>query len=242
MKIACIGDSLTYGFGLSRRDAWPSILGEFGLEGVNLGINGDTTYGMLARLSQNLISDRFTHCVIMGGTNDIWFGLDEQQILANLYTMAKHTHHYQLSAAFITPPPFFVSKGILDKKDPWYLWPPQGGFASCQERIKSLCHQLLTLGKVSGIPVFDLHHLFFQDQKRELHHNQCQNHNQDYDPGQDQGRDEEGGALNGGISKEFYLPDGLHFSPLGHRAAASFVAKMIGTVDWEHLLPKKRPW
>lgn len=56
MKIVCLGDSLTYGFGVSRSNSWTNIVNEeTRLEIVNKGINGDTTSGMLARFNEDVV-------------------------------------------------------------------------------------------------------------------------------------------------------------------------------------------
>ena len=51
MKIMCMGDSITYGNGLTDlSDRWSDIVAaRTGHTLVNLGIGGDTTGGMLAR-------------------------------------------------------------------------------------------------------------------------------------------------------------------------------------------------
>ena len=50
MRVYCLGDSTTYGFGVSRREAWPALVGAAtGHEMINGGVNGDATSGTLAR-------------------------------------------------------------------------------------------------------------------------------------------------------------------------------------------------
>ena len=50
-KLICLGDSLTFGAGVTRRDCWTSLVQrECGWTVVNRGISGDTTGGMLVRL------------------------------------------------------------------------------------------------------------------------------------------------------------------------------------------------
>ena len=56
ITIVALGDSLTAGFGLSRNQAWPALVGEkmraagYDFEIVNAGSSGDTTAGGLRRL------------------------------------------------------------------------------------------------------------------------------------------------------------------------------------------------
>src|SRR2546423_6436098 len=57
ITIVALGDSLTAGYGLSRKHAWPALIGEkmreagYEFEIVNAGSSGDTTTGGLRRLS-----------------------------------------------------------------------------------------------------------------------------------------------------------------------------------------------
>ncbi len=71
-KIVCLGDSLTYGFGVKHNDTWIALAtGRLGCEIVNAGINGDTTGGMLARLRGDVFDAGADVVVITGGANDI---------------------------------------------------------------------------------------------------------------------------------------------------------------------------
>ena len=50
MKLICIGDSLTFGYGVRPSQRWTRLCAqETGWEIVNEGISGDTTGGMLVR-------------------------------------------------------------------------------------------------------------------------------------------------------------------------------------------------
>ena len=55
ITIVALGDSLTSGYGLSRKLAWPALVAEkmrnagYELEAVNAGSSGDTTAGGLSR-------------------------------------------------------------------------------------------------------------------------------------------------------------------------------------------------
>lgn len=71
MKLVCMGDSLTYGYAIFRKDCWVELLkNELNIEIINTGINGDTTFGMLSRSYEDIVQNNPTHVIIMGGTND----------------------------------------------------------------------------------------------------------------------------------------------------------------------------
>ena len=97
MKLFCLGDSLTFGFGVSRSARWTTLLEQkSGWQVVNLGVNGDTTGGMLTRLEPQVLSQindnagRLSSCVLlMGGSNDIFFSGTDAQARANMAAMCQ---------------------------------------------------------------------------------------------------------------------------------------------------------
>ena len=88
MKIVCIGDSLTSGFGVFKDERWTDILiKNFNLNIINKGINGDTTAGMLCRFFDDVISLKPSHVIIMGGCNDLLSNRSIKNIEINLEEM-----------------------------------------------------------------------------------------------------------------------------------------------------------
>jgi acyl-CoA thioesterase-1 len=81
-RIVCLGDSLTAGYGLEPREAWPALLqarlrtAGYDYEIVNAGVSGDTTAGGLRRLEWSLDGD-VRILVVALGAND---GLRGQSI------------------------------------------------------------------------------------------------------------------------------------------------------------------
>jgi lysophospholipase L1-like esterase len=80
VKIAMLGDSITFG------GAWRELLGENSL--VNFGICGDTTEGMLYRISE-VCARNPEICFVMGGINDIFCGISGEVIVANIQNTAE---------------------------------------------------------------------------------------------------------------------------------------------------------
>ncbi|MHC1720863.1 MAG: GDSL-type esterase/lipase family protein [Clostridiaceae bacterium] len=88
MKIICIGDSLTTGYGVFRRERWTDILiNEYGYDIENKGINGDTSAGMLERFYEDAVAASPTHVLIMGGCNDLMSGRKLKNIESNIEKM-----------------------------------------------------------------------------------------------------------------------------------------------------------
>ena len=91
--IICLGDSLTYGYGVRRAQCWTELAAEMsGWNVVNRGICGDTTGGMLVRLREILreeIGERDERCfLLMGGCNDIFFSGSSTGARENMAAMA----------------------------------------------------------------------------------------------------------------------------------------------------------
>ena len=94
-KIVCMGDSLTEGYGIPKNTRWTSLLEkDYEIDVVNAGISGDTTTGMLSRCERLLIEYNPSHLLILGGTNDLWFGLKDEFILSNI--------HNRISQGFVS--------------------------------------------------------------------------------------------------------------------------------------------
>ena len=99
MKIVCLGDSLTYGYGVPRKDCWVSLAAQAtGHTLVNKGVSGDTTGGMLARFARDVLAQRPRRVLLMGGVNDLLFGGSDAPARANLAALA-----HQAAAAGVRP-------------------------------------------------------------------------------------------------------------------------------------------
>jgi lysophospholipase L1-like esterase len=90
MKIVCLGDSLTYGYGVRRSAVWPRLAAKLsGVSILNRGVNGITTAGMLGSFQRDVIAEGAEAVLLMGGANDILFDLDAAGAETNLGRMAQ---------------------------------------------------------------------------------------------------------------------------------------------------------
>ena len=88
MKIVCIGDSLTYGYGVRRAHVWTRLIEDkYGVEVLNKGINGDSTGGMLSRFHRDVVDNKPSYVFIMGGANDMIMEVPLSVIRSNISTM-----------------------------------------------------------------------------------------------------------------------------------------------------------
>jgi acyl-CoA thioesterase I len=91
ITIVALGDSLTAGYGLSRKQAWPALVAEkmreagYEFEVVNAGSSGDTTSGGLRRLPALLRAHKKIDIFILElGINDAFRGVPIEQVRSNL--------------------------------------------------------------------------------------------------------------------------------------------------------------
>lgn len=97
MRIAALGDSITYGYGVCRKDVWTALLQEkMGHEVMNFGISGDTTAGMLARFNAHVLPEKPQVLILIGGSNDLLMGLDPVHASANLKTIIYEALHARM--------------------------------------------------------------------------------------------------------------------------------------------------
>jgi acyl-CoA thioesterase-1 len=107
ITILALGDSLTAGYGLSRKQAYPALLGEkmrsanYQFEIVNAGSSGDTTAGGLRRLPPLLRGRKIDVLILALGINDAFRGVSIEQMRSNLQAMIDQTRARHPSVSVI---------------------------------------------------------------------------------------------------------------------------------------------
>jgi acyl-CoA thioesterase-1 len=110
LKLVCMGDSLTFGFKMTRKNSWPQIVGEnLKIDVKNKGICGDTTAGMLSRFGREVVEEKPEYVLIMGGSNDLASQLPDAVIYSNLATMVYQAYHYRIHPIIGVPIPIIPS-------------------------------------------------------------------------------------------------------------------------------------
>ena len=106
MKLLCLGDSLTEGYDIDLSKRWTELLEQdMSIEIINCGISGDTTTGMLARCHALLLEHQPSHMLILGGTNDLYFGLKDELIIANIHAMTRQARFLGIEFLIGIPTP-----------------------------------------------------------------------------------------------------------------------------------------
>lgn len=151
--IICLGDSLTYGYGVRRAQCWTELAAEMsGWNVVNRGICGDTTGGMLVRLREILreeIGERDERCfLLMGGCNDIFFSGSSTGARENMAAMA-----HQLFAEGEMPL-IAIGPGIADGSYP-SMWSDLVDFPEAGKLIREYYEWLERFCSSFGVRMID---------------------------------------------------------------------------------------
>ncbi len=104
-KIVFLGDSITWGFPWGPEYSWVQSLKNVLPDAVliNKGVNGNTTYDMLMRFEQAVLSHGPSHVVISGCINDVLCGESFDRITWNFRKMAAIAAANGVKVIFGTP-------------------------------------------------------------------------------------------------------------------------------------------
>ncbi len=159
-KIVCLGDSLTEGADLERGVRWTTLVeNALGVEVINRGIGGDSSGGMLSRFYPDVLRLRPDIVLILGGTNDIWWDLGVNSILANIFTIACQASYHGVTPVIGLPPPIF--KKAAQRRD---FAAPMGGYDHCLAKLSELIKALKSAAADHEIPTLDFYHPFFNEE------------------------------------------------------------------------------
>lgn len=149
MRTLCLGDSLTYGYGVKPDENWVFLLNTPCSTFINKGINGDTTGGMLARFVHDAVQERPNYLFLEGGLNDLIAGLSQTVPQANYYAMIHQAFHHNMIPVVCTCLP-------LIPEEARGKWPEFTNFDLVCERYQALREWLLTFCRA-----YDLLHVDF---------------------------------------------------------------------------------
>lgn len=147
-----IGDSLTFGFGVPKKDSWAYKLSKNlpDTNVINKGINGDTTPSMLNRYYDDVISLNPSKVFLMGGTNDLLCGRSVKSIINNIEIMIKDSKDNKLILGI---PPCIK----IDMAEKLFL--PSEFYSYCTENLPVLRKELIKLSNSYSITYADFYSL-----------------------------------------------------------------------------------
>ncbi len=87
-EIICFGDSITFGYGVNPKDAYPAVLSEWlNMPVVNSGIDGDTTDQALKRLTPDVLEKDPLLVIVEFCGNDFIEKIPKQVTISNISLM-----------------------------------------------------------------------------------------------------------------------------------------------------------
>jgi acyl-CoA thioesterase I len=110
MKLVCIGDSITYGYGVSSKCCWVELIKKhFNIDVINKGINGDTTCGILSRSYRDIIEEKPDYAIYMAGTNDILMNRPVKSIEDNIKLLINEAKENNIIPIIALQPPIVAA-------------------------------------------------------------------------------------------------------------------------------------
>lgn len=154
--IVCHGDSLTEGSDLENKYAWPQLVeNQIQVTVLNRGIGGDTSGGLLGRFYPDVVRFQPEMVVILGGTNDLWWDLDINLILANIFAMTSQAQYRNIVPVVGLPLPLHM-ESIRHQN----MMAPIAGWDKCIHKLSELVDALALAAKGSDIACLDFYHPF----------------------------------------------------------------------------------
>ncbi|MBS0618064.1 MAG: GDSL family lipase [Spirochaetes bacterium] len=87
LRIVALGDSITWGYPNGK--SWTELAAaDTGMTIINRGVNGETLEEMYYRMNEDVVAENPDVCIIMGGTNDVFYGNDPQTMMNIIEQMA----------------------------------------------------------------------------------------------------------------------------------------------------------
>ncbi len=154
MKIYCLGDSLTAGYGVAPGKCWRDLAARPGLVLLNGGMNGDTSGGMLVRLTR-AIATQPDAIFVMGGGNDVVFDGDDTELRRNMAEILTRIRDAKISPLIGIPCPFLPDMARR-------RWAPNVDFRAANEILGNYAAWLRDEASLRGVPAVDFWNLFAQ--------------------------------------------------------------------------------
>lgn len=160
-----IGDSLTFGYGISKNKSWiESFKNSNDAKDsniINKGINGNTTTDMLNRFTEDVTILNPKKIFIMGGTNDLLSNRPINMIIDNIELMIKESLT-KTKYVIIGIPPKII------KEDAYKLFMPSLTYDYCEKYLPVLREKLIELCKKYKIIYVDFYSLTLTTNSEEI--------------------------------------------------------------------------
>lgn len=149
-RLLCLGDSLTFGYGVAVQDRWLTLLSRSGhVQCQNEGLCGDTTAGMLQRLKAMALT-AYDAFFLMGGSNDILLDSPMEQTQQHMRDMIKRLEA-QGNPVYVGIPPLTLPESAA------YGWQERDAVAWHNDQLTAYRQWLLTECRQQQLCVFDFY-------------------------------------------------------------------------------------
>ncbi|WP_300260214.1 GDSL-type esterase/lipase family protein [Clostridium sp.] len=149
MNIICIGDSLTFGYGVGQENSWVSLLNDEKNKFINKGVNGDTSTGILSRIYSILKSSDSSICLIMCGSNDIIMNKSISSIIDNIQLMTDDCNSLNIKPIILSPPKIYNDLAIK-------RWDSSIDYEKCNSNLEKYAKKLGLFCKKNNLLFIDL--------------------------------------------------------------------------------------
>lgn len=159
MKLTCIGDSLTSGYGVSKNDCWVELVKiKLGIDVVNKGINGDSTSGMLSRSYEDVVETNPSHVIIMGGCNDFIGGRFLKAVEENIEELIKEANFYSIIPIIGIQPS--IDKVLAEK-----MWSFDVNYDKVNQSLSEYREHILNFSLKNNVAYIDFYNYFIETLK-----------------------------------------------------------------------------
>lgn len=154
-KTICIGDSLTFGYGVNTNEPWVSLLKSSFHETIiiNRGVNGDTSSGVLSRFYNHVIEEHADKVIITIGSNDFLMGLSVDYVLDNLKLLIKESLENSIK-------PIVGIEPMIDGELAKEYWCSYLDYSVINSKISLYHKKVLDYCNDKDIPIVDFYDLF----------------------------------------------------------------------------------
>lgn len=160
MKVICIGDSITVGYGVNTEYSWFELLKNSNDNMfINKGINGDTTFGVLSRYYKDVTLNNPTDVLILVGTNDFLLNRSLKNTMENLLLIINETLENNINP--IVGIPMKIEINLASK-----IWTTDLNYASVNNNLKEYRDFIIDLCNEKNIKYIDFYNTFEEYTKK----------------------------------------------------------------------------
>lgn len=151
--IIFFGDSLTFGYGVTKQNSWVyKLTQELSCCVLNKACNGETTTSMLSRYYDDVLAYHPKKIFLMGGTNDLLLGRSIDSIIDNIELMIKDAFDIKSEIVIGIPPKVI---GTMANK----LFSPSDLYDYTEKKLPYLKDELIKLSTNYKIPFINFYDL-----------------------------------------------------------------------------------